>query len=158
MAHIVEASISKGQWSAYARSLRNFATFRYAQEFHITARKTASPVVQAYLLGHAIELYLKAFLLQSGLTTAILRSRKHYGHDLEKLLTAARDKGIDKLVRVSPQMVEDISKLNALYPETLRYFSLLHLLSQPSLPPLARIFRLATSLSKNLQNHVVVKT
>lgn len=158
MARIVTTSIGKGQWSAYARSLRNFATFRYAQEFHVTAQKTGSPIVRAYLLGHAIELYLKAFLLQSGLTTAALRSKRQYGHDLEKLLTAARDRGIEKFVRVSPEMVEDIGKLNALYPETLRYFSLLHLLTQPSLPSLARLFRLATSLSKNLQNHVSVKT
>lgn len=150
--------MGKGQWSAYALSLRNFATFRYAQEFHATAQKTGSPVVRAYLLGHAIELYLKSFLLRDGLTSTTLRSKKNYGHSLDKLLTEARKRGIEKFVRVSPQMIDDLARLNTLYPETLRYFSLLHLLTQPQLPPLARLFRLAASLSKKLESHVAVKT
>jgi hypothetical protein len=156
MARVVIAKVSKGQWSAYARNLRNYATFRYAQEFHTTAQKTGSPVVRAYLLGHAIELYLKAFLLKAGLSSTDLKSKRKYGHNLEKLLAEAKVRDIEKFVRISPQMEDDLAKLNALYPETLRHFSLLHLLKQPHLPPLARLFRLAASFSKRLERHVAV--
>lgn len=149
-------SVGKGQWSAYAKGLRNFATYRYAQEFHATAKKAGSLVVRAYLLGHALELYIKSFLLRAGLTSTLLKSKK-YGHNLELLLSEAKSHGIEKLVRISPQMIEDLMKLNALYPESLRYFSLFHLLTQPKIPPLARLFRLANTLSKGLGKHVAVK-
>lgn len=156
MAGVVLASVAKGHGSAYARRLRDYATFRYAQEFHVTGKKADSPVVRAYLLGHAIELYLKSFLLRAGLAGSLLKSKK-YGHNLEVLLTEAKDRGIEKLVRVSPQLVEDVGKLNALYPESLRYFSLLHLFTQPVIPPLARLFRFANSLSKGLEKYVAVE-
>lgn len=157
MAHVVLTSMGKGQWSAYARRLRDLATYSYAEEFHATARKAGSPVVRAYLLGHAIELYLKSFLLRAGLSSTLLKSKKNYGHNLEVLLDEARARGIEKLIRISPQTIEDLSKLNALYPESLRYFSLLHLLTQPTIPPLARIFRFAKSLSKGLEKYVAIK-
>lgn len=94
--------MGKGQWSAYALSLRNFATFRYAQEFHATAQKTGAPVVRTYLLGHAIELYLKAFLLRAGLTSTALRSKKNYGHNLDKLLTEAKKRHRKVCPRLAP--------------------------------------------------------
>ncbi|MDO8547019.1 MAG: hypothetical protein Q7R68_06630 [Nitrospirales bacterium] len=157
MARIVQAAMGKGQWSSYALSLRNFATYRLAQEFHSTARKTGSPVVRAYLLGHALELYLKSYLLKSGLTASALKKR-NLGHNLDNLLLEAKAKGIEGLLRISPQLSEDIAKLNALYPETLRYFSLLSLLAQPQLPSLVRLFRFAVSLNKTLGAHVAIKT
>ena len=147
--------MGKGQWSAYARRVRDFATYRYAQEFNATAKRTASPVVRAYLLGHAIELYLKSFLLRAGLPSTLLKSKK-YGHNLGVLLTEAKSREIERLIRISPQIIEDLTKLDALYPESLRYFSLLHLLRQPTIPRLARLFRLANLLSKGLEKHVAV--
>lgn len=44
------------------------------------------------LLHHAAELYLKAFLLHSGMTPAQLRGRN--GHDYEKLVEDAQDRGL----------------------------------------------------------------
>lgn len=155
MARIISASIAKGKWSAYAKGLRNVATYRYAQEFHATAKKAGSPVVRAYLLGHALELYLKSFLLCAGLTSTVLKSRK-YGHNLDRLLAEAESHGIEKLVRISPQMTDDLTKLNALYPESLRYFSYFHLLMQPKIPALARLFRLTDALCRRLEKHVAV--
>ncbi len=158
MAQVILATTGNGQWSAYAKRLRDYATYRYAEEFHATARKAGSPVVRAYLLGHAIELYLKAFLLRAGLTNAHLKRKKKYGHNLDALLIEARNREIEKLVRISPQTIDDLLKLNALYPESLRYFSLLHLLTQPSIPPLTRLFRFANALQKGLKKYVSVKT
>lgn len=146
---------TKGNWTNHARSLRNYATYKYAQDFHKTAMKTGSPVVRAYLLGHALELYLKAFLLQSGLSSTVLKRK--YSHNLDKLLAESKLKGIEKTVRISKQMEDDIASLNTVYPETLRYFSLLHLLTQPRIPSLARLFRLAASMSKKLEGLFSVK-
>lgn len=143
-----------GKPSLYALGLVNFATYRYAQEFHAAAKKTDSSLVRTYLLGHAIELYLKAFLLRSGLTISDLK--KKFGHNLKKLLNEAKEKNIEKIVGISPQLVDDISKLNALYPETLRYFSLSCLFTQPQFPALNRLFRFATLLCKKLKSYVAV--
>jgi len=152
---IVSASGS-GQWSPYAKRLRNYATFRYAQEFHFTARKVGSCIVQAYLLGHAIELYLKSYLLHEGFTVTLLKSKK-YGHNLTVLLAEAQSRGLEQMIRISPELVEDLRKLNAVYPESLRYFSLLHLLTRPKMPSLARLFRFAASMDKRLEKHVAVQ-
>lgn len=157
MAQVILAATGKGQWSAYAKRVRDYATYRYAEEFYSTARKAGSPVVRAYLLGHAIELYLKAFLLRAGVASTLLKSKKTYGHDLYALLTEAKSRELEKLVRISPQTIDDLLKLNALYPESLRYFSLLHLLTQPSIPPLERLFRLTKALSKGLKKYVAVE-
>lgn len=156
MARVILASTGKGQWSVYAKRLRDYATYRYAEEFHATARKAGSPVVRAYLLGHAIELYLKAFLLRAGVASTLLKSKK-YGHNLDALLTEAKNREIEKLVRISPLTIDDLLKLNFLYPESLRYFSLLHLLTQPSIPPLSRLFRFAIALQSGLKKYVDVK-
>ncbi|KAB2839070.1 MAG: hypothetical protein F9K47_16735 [Burkholderiales bacterium] len=157
MAQVTMAISGKGQWSAYAKRVRDHTTYCYAEEYHNTARKAGSPIVRAYLLGHAIELYLKAFLLRAGMASSLLKSKRKYGHDLNALLTEAKSRGIGEFVRISPQMIEDLSKLNALYPETLRYFSLFHLLTQPSIPPLSRLWRLAKALSKGLHHYVAIK-
>lgn len=157
MAEARLATMANGKWSAYAKSLRDFATYRYAQEFHAAAEMADSPVARAYLLGHAIELYLKAFLMRAGVASSLLKSKKSYGHNLNALLTEARKRGIEKLVRASPRTIDDLVQLNALYPESLRYFSLLHLLTRPSIPSLVRLFRFANALSKGLEQYVAVK-
>ncbi len=145
-----------GTWSPYALSLRHFATYRYAQEFYRTAQKAGSPLVRGYLLGHAIELYLKAYLLKRGFKTSTLKS-KRYGHNLVALLNEAKTQGLGTIIHVSTAAEADLTKLNELYPEDLRYFSLLNLFVPPKLPALARLFRLARSLNENLASHVAVE-
>lgn len=158
MTQVILATASKGEWSAYAKRLRDYATYCYAEDFHLAAQKTRSPVVRAYLLGHAIELYLKAFLLRAGLAGSLLKSKKKYGHNIDALLAEARNREIEKLIHISQQTIDDLSKLNGLYPESLRYFSMIHLLNQPSIPSLARLFRFASTLKKGLKEYVAVKT
>ena len=158
MARIVAMSaVGPGRRSPYALSVRNFATFRYAQEFYRTAQKVGSPMVQAYLLGHALELFLKSYLMKAGLTTTTLK-RKLYSHDLVKLLAAARAKNLESIVRVTPILERSVAELATVYPETLRYFSLLQLLAPPRLPSLVRPFRFAKALNKGLECHVNIET
>jgi hypothetical protein len=156
MARIVHMSTGPGRWSTHALSLRNFATFRYGQEFYRTAQKTGSPMVRAYLLGHALELFFKSYLMKMGLTTTTLK-RKPYSHDLVKLLAAARANNLESIVHVSPELEKSTAELAAVYPETLRYFSLLDLFGPPRLPSLVRLFRFAKALNEGLERHLKIE-
>lgn len=49
-----------------------------------------------YLVGHAIELGLKAFLLQQGVTLNEIRDPKKYGHNLQPAYEEALQRGLDK--------------------------------------------------------------
>ena len=141
---------TEGTWTPTALRIRNVAARLYAKEFHGAAQKTRRPLVRAYLLGHALELYLKSFLLTSGLRTRTLRS-KRFNHDLAALLDEAEARGLGTHLRVSPQLRTDLKQLNNSYSsKSLEYFSLLHLLVPPVLPRLDRLFRFAGSLSAAL--------
>ena len=67
-----------------------FGLWRYAKEFFEAAKKIQEPsnsiqqkisIPAYYLLGHSIELSLKAFLKAQGFTIEKLKNK--YGHDLE---------------------------------------------------------------------------
>jgi hypothetical protein len=68
-----------------------------------------------FLVGHSIELSLKAFLLGRGVPLSELRSRKKYGHDLEKLLQEARRRRLGREVKLSKKEVLSIRLLNYEY-------------------------------------------
>ena len=63
------------------------------------------------LLGHSIELSLKAFLAARGVSVADLKSRK-YGHDLKALLTEARKRRLGLEVKLTPVDIGVIKLLN----------------------------------------------
>lgn len=52
-----------------------FRCLRYAVEFHNIARKAGFPIIRAFLLGQAIELYLKALLFHQGYGETQLKKR-----------------------------------------------------------------------------------
>jgi hypothetical protein len=110
-------------------------------------------MVRAYLLGHALELFLKCFLMKAGLTTTVLK-RKPYRHDLVALLAAAKARDLDRLVRVTPLLENAVGELAVVYPETPRYFSLLYLFVPPRLPTLRPLFRFAKILDGSLDRHL----
>lgn len=74
---------------------------RYASEFHDAALgadrilgtkpgyELFAPIPVLYLIGHSIELSLKAFLLHKGVTLQELRTG--YGHDLHKCFRKAKE-------------------------------------------------------------------
>ena len=73
---------------------------KHAQEFFHAADlvlgKADGVSLPAYfLLGRSIELSLKAFLLHSGVPISVLRSKK-LGHNLDVLLTTAKERGIQQ--------------------------------------------------------------
>ncbi len=128
--------------------MRNFAYLRYAVEFHNIARKAGSPIIRAFLLGQAIELYLKAFLFHRGYGETQLKTRP-FGHNLPRLLNEAMAKGLDTNIHISPALRTDLDSLNKVYSsKALQYFSILHLIAPPTLPKLARLFRFADRLNR----------
>jgi hypothetical protein len=100
---------------------------RYAHDFFDSARAVeeqlgkatnfnlVSPVPSMYLIGHSIELALKAYLLQHGLTLSDLRSYKKYGHDLHACQIKANELGLAAIVSFHPAEEGAIELLNNLY-------------------------------------------
>jgi hypothetical protein len=99
-----------------------FGAWRFADEYCRAAAAVNSIATgcedlvspRYYLLGHSIELALKAFLLSKGVPLSELRSKK-LGHDLEKALVRAEELGLQNAVTVSDQERADIILLNKTY-------------------------------------------
>ena len=148
MARIVTATMGPGTWSVHAKRMRNVACRRYAEEFHNITKKAGFPIVRAFLLGQALELYLKAFLFHKGFGERSLK--KKFGHDLTRLLDEATSQGLDTSLHISSQLIADVKALNNVYAsKALQYFSLLYFLSNPTLPKLERLFRFADALKQH---------
>lgn len=99
---------------------------RYAHDFFDSARamenqlnnttpfELVSPMPSLYLIGHSIELALKAYLLHHGQTLRELRSMK-YGHDLHACQKKAKELGLSGLVNFHPAEEAAVELLNNLY-------------------------------------------
>ena len=84
---------------------RAFGFFNFADSYMVAAKtvldnqpknlRFISPI--RFLIWHAIELYLKAFLLSRGVPLADLKNAKEFGHDCQKLLTASSSKGLEAI-------------------------------------------------------------
>ena len=70
--------------------------------------------VLPHLLGHSIETSLKAFLCARGVPEDELRARP-LGHDLVKLLAAARRQRLDEHAHVTARERRALARLNRLY-------------------------------------------
>lgn len=98
---------------------------RYAGEFHeaaiaaddILGKKSGyeiiAPIPVLYLIGHAMELSLKAFLLHQGVTLRELKT--HFGHDIGKCLKKAKELKLLDLVEFDDHELSAFSVLNTLY-------------------------------------------
>ncbi len=156
MARIIEARMSGGKWSKYSLQLRIIAFHQYGHQFRHAAQKTRSPLVRSYLRGHALELFLKAYLFGSGMTDSQSRA---FGHNIAKLLGKSVDKGLDQHFRISPELKSDISQFSSLYnSKALEYFSLLHLFVPPKVPDMSRLSRFVALLDRELPKIIASDT
>lgn len=73
-----------------------------------------APIPALYLLGHSIELSLKAYLLQKGVSLRDLRGKK-YGHSLHCCIRKAKELGLSSIVELSPQEYGAFELLDDLY-------------------------------------------
>jgi hypothetical protein len=78
-----------------------------------TGHETIAPVPVMFLIGQSIELSLKAYLLQRGVTLKKLRTK--FGHDLHGLLRKAKELNLKNLVDLTEEELNTIEILNTLY-------------------------------------------
>ena len=155
MSRIVQMA-GVGHPTKHALKIRRIGMCRYAEEFYHAAVKTRSLPVRAHLLGHALELYLKTYLLNCGMKLTKLKSRR-YGHNIASLLDECLRHGIERDFRISPELRTDINRFSVVYASKgLEYFSLTFLFVPPKLPRLDRVQRFIAQLDgkmlKNVQN------
>jgi hypothetical protein len=132
-------------WKIAASKPYKAATLQYAKDFHSVALKAGSILVRCYLLGHALELYMKLFLLNAGARVSELQDE--YGHNLNKLLRECEARGLGERTHISPALRLDLQSFNRLYQnKALEYFSPLAFMGPPRLKNANRLFRFATSL------------
>jgi hypothetical protein len=74
-----------------------------------------APIPVLYLVGHSIELSLKAFLLHNGVALRELRSKRHFGHSLHTCLRKAKELGLLSHVQFSGQEEGAFEVLDLLY-------------------------------------------
>ena len=123
-------------------------TLRYAIEYYAAARVVAEKfgdcIPAQFLVGHSIELALKAFLLHQGKTEKFIR--RELGHDLTECLAAAEKSDFGKHVALTEHDRAMFKIFNAMYStKDLEYIETGYrtLLPLSSLQRLARDFLLA---------------
>ena len=148
MTKILFGTAGPGQWTPYAKRERLKAFFLYARDFRCAGQKTGSILVRAFLLGHALELLLKSYLLYSGYGEKRIKA---LGHNLDRVLSECLKNGLEEHLKVSREVQADLHLFNQAYSsKALEYFSILYILAPPQLPPLTRLTRFAASLEKAL--------
>lgn len=131
---------SAGLWR-FGRDYLHAATLVHA------GVKNKFSVPAYYLVGHAIELTLKAFLVARGVPVTELAKRR-YGHNLVALLNRARRHRLGQFVKLDRSEIEAIGDLNAQYAD--KRFE--YIVSGPaSLPPFAGLVFLTTALVTSLE-------
>ncbi|QNH01929.1 hypothetical protein [Pseudomonas sediminis] len=95
---------------------------KHSQEFFAAAdlvlSKTEEVSLPAYfLLGRSIELSLKAFLLHCGKPITELRKPNKFGHNLEALLDASVEHGIEEHISIAPVEIGVIRLLSYDYAD-----------------------------------------
>lgn len=98
---------------------------RYAYDFYESALaaddklgmkpgyEIIAPIPVMFLVGHALELALKAYLLSRGVP--LRKLRQTYRHDLRRTLRKAKELGLSDVVALTEQDESTIELLNTLY-------------------------------------------
>ena len=107
-----------------------------------------------FLVGHSIELTLKAFLRSRGVSLKLLRSRT-FGHDLEALLKESRKRKLGNEIKLTKSEIESIALLNRTYKS--KEFEYI-VTGGVTLPTYGVISRIAEKLSKGLKEISYKKT
>jgi len=136
--------------SIHLLSMQRMGFFAYAKEFFTIAKKTRLSPVKCYLLGHALELYLKAYLLKQGVPLKKLK-RSPFGHNIAKLLAEAQKRGFDNHFKITPMLKDDLDSFSSHYlGKQYEYFPLLAWTFGKMSPPASRLWRFAGLLHKHL--------
>ena len=140
-------------------SISPFGFFHYGKDFFDVAKgfkqSTYYSPVPYFLYCHSIELILKAFLIGNGIPKKDLR--KLYGHDLEKVLTKAKDLGLSTYVKITSEQEKEISKANRYYASKgFEYFKVTKAVkAYPELPDLLVLEKITTELVTCLESFCI---
>lgn len=103
-----------------------------------------APPPVSYMVGHAIELALKAYLLHQG---APLKAIRRLGHNLETAFAKAEAKGLGSIMTVSAQDRSVLKILNALYSDKQLEYSVTGFKTFPVFGPMQTLaYRLINSV------------
>jgi hypothetical protein len=134
-----------------------FGFHRYAKEYFRAALAYEpadgfSPV-RYYLVCHAIEVCLKAFLLGKGVPKTKLKNPNLLGHDLVKVLARSRACGLDTYRPLTADEEAELVRANAYYSKKgFEYFEVTKAATgYPDLPKLAVLEALCASLIERLE-------
>jgi hypothetical protein len=149
MARYVELITSKKmKLSKYSLGVYRKGMYLYGHEFYDIARKTRRSPVKSYLLGHALELFLKSFLMRKGVG---IKNLKTLSHNLNTLLKESLDYGVEDYFNVSKQLKTDIASFSRVYTnKAYEYFPFWTWVFRQKFPNTARLFRFAKQLDKKL--------
>jgi len=114
----------------------------------------SAPLPAYYLIGHSIELSLKAFLMGRGLKIEDLKIKK-YGHDLTNLIMASRKRKLGYEIKIKPRQINLLKNFGEIYKNKLLEYSEsgLYIFSLYT-----EIFEIGYNLVMGLREYCYVKT
>lgn len=140
--------------SSIAVNLSPYGFYHFAKEFYqaskaITITDGASPV-KLYLIGHALELYLKSYLLVKGVQKADLK--KKYQHNIEKIWSACKVEGLLSIITIEPGIDAEIKSFNGFYQsKSLEYFTIATVFIQHKTIAVSKIIKLIEELETKIE-------
>ena len=106
--------------------------------------------MKPYLLGHALELYLKSFLMKQGCDIQELKKKK-YGHNISNLLSESVKRGFEDHFRISEQLRAEVDVFSSSYAaKDFEYFPFFFWMFGRPLPETKGLFRFAKRLDDRL--------
>ena len=136
--------------SSYSLRVYRVGMYAYGHEFYYIALKTKRSPVKSYLLGHALELFLKSYLMKKGLSVKQLKNHS-FSHNIDLLLKESFKHNIEGCFHISNDLKADIASFSKLYvAKNYEYFPILAWIFGQQQPNTVRLFRFAKQLDKNL--------
>ncbi len=133
-------------------ALQSYAASFLAAANDVKARAEFDPA-KAFLVCHALELALKAFLSLKGQRYEELATRKEFRHRLDSLLAAAQKQNLSGLVKLKQSQLSEIKRVACDYEETVFGYPPTDLLLElrSRIPDIAVLTEAAEALVKALK-------
>ena len=96
-----------------------------------------APVPVMFLVGQAVELALKAYLLHKGVSLRALR--RHYGHELRRSLKKSKELGLLSLLQITAEEQSVLELLDELYASKQLQYIVTGARTFPVFGPLERV-------------------
>jgi len=149
MLHIAKVK-GKMKLSSYSLRIHRMGMYAYGHEFYDISRKTKHSPVKPYLLGHALELFLKSFLMKKGSSIKQLKSRS-FSHNIDHLLKESLKHDIEDCFHISDELKANISSFSKLYSaKHYEYFPIMAWIIGWQQPKMVRLSRFAKQLDRKL--------